>query len=714
MGNPDQTDLVKLEDGEFWVDDIKRISSASLTLRRSSKKSSTRAFELFVSGEGESSIFSLDNSTNFKRGELDIVWKPESHSKTFKFVLKDEEMKSTLDMFHLACCQCLYEVIHDKSFNQATDEQLKELMSSTSSIKEKPLPFDGTVVFESEESLFYLFDPASNMFVIPSSSSSSSSKKSNEQNQQHEKDEKHHVNDEESNRSKALILKDPQGTFYFRIVDLDGKVLHHQLIDPDATLHTDRSSYSFIWCYFAPEGQVWTFSQRFSSVLALMALSNAMGQTIYEILNSESIKKAESDYLLSPFMEDIEMQNIKVESEEEGSSDDSNLDSGSDDSHQGYSIREKQKGLLSSSSDSDGDSSDAGEQYSQLAVGYKHERSFATKGKSIGVFKHTEDDKLKLHAKLDTTIATKDGKSFAPSKIMLHNEDNSLLLMNPENSHSIYRMDLERGSIVDEWNIHPDAPVNTIIPDTKYAQMTDTQTFIGLNSNSLFRIDPRLSGNKRVDEEMKQYVVPNKFTCGATTGKGELAVASAKGEIRLFNKLDKRAKTLLPGFGDPIIGVDVTESGRYVIATCKTYLLLICTEIPGQDSLGFTKSMGREKPAPKRLTLRPEHVAFMSQPINFTTARFSTGQSEERSIITSTGPYVITWNFRRVKQGHLYDYQIKKYADKVVADNFRFGQDKNIVVALPHNITMISKKNMSVPSPKVFRGEHTQGGKEWQ
>ena len=48
---------------------------------------------------------------------------------------------------------------------------------------------------------------------------------------------------------------------------------------------------------------------------------------------------------------------------------------------------------------------------------------------------------------------------------------------------------------------------------------------------------------------MKQYVVKNEFSCGATTGKGELAVASSKGDIRLYDKLDKRAKTLLPGFG---------------------------------------------------------------------------------------------------------------------------------------------------------------------
>lgn len=118
-----------------------------------------------------------------------------------------------------------------------------------------------------------------------------------------------------------------------------------------------------------------------------------------------------------------------------------------------------------------------------------------------------------------------------------------------------------------------------MIPDSKYAQASGQQTLIGINSNSLFRIDPRQNGSKIVTSESKQYVTKNEFKCATTTGKGELAVASEKGDIRLYNKLNIRAKTLLPGLGDPILGVDTTENGRYIIATCKNYLLLIDTEI---------------------------------------------------------------------------------------------------------------------------------------
>jgi hypothetical protein len=92
-------------------------------------------------------------------------------------------------------------------------------------------------------------------------------------------------------------------------------------------------------------------------------------------------------------------------------------------------------------------------------------------------------------------------------------------------------------------------PVNEIIPDSKYAQLTPQKTVIGINKNSIFRIDPRLSGTKRVVDESKQYATKSDFSCAVTTGRGELAVASKKGDIRLYNKLNIRAKTHLPGLG---------------------------------------------------------------------------------------------------------------------------------------------------------------------
>jgi len=45
---------------------------------------------------------------------------------------------------------------------------------------------------------------------------------------------------------------------------------------------------------------------------------------------------------------------------------------------------------------------------------------------------------------------------------------------------------------------------------------------------------------------------------------GDVAVGSMKGEIRLYNKVGKQAKTLIPALGDPIIGMDASDDGKVI------------------------------------------------------------------------------------------------------------------------------------------------------
>jgi hypothetical protein len=91
----------------------------------------------------------------------------------------------------------------------------------------------------------------------------------------------------------------------------------------------------------------------------------------------------------------------------------------------------------------------------------------------------------------------------------------------------------------------------------------------------------------------------------------------------------------------------------------------------------------------------------MNGVVSLTPARFNTGEDMEKTIVTSNGPYLITWNFRRVKSGHLTDYSIKKYPANVMAENFRYGSDRNVIVALPDDVTMVNKKQFMSPK-KLF------------
>jgi hypothetical protein len=237
--------------------------------------------------------------------------------------------------------------------------------------------------------------------------------------------------------------------------------------------------------------------------------------------------------------------------------------------------------------------------------------------------------------------------------------------------------------------------------------MSGEQTFVGLSGNALYRIDPRLSGNKLVDDQLKQYVTKNAFSAAATTEKGQIAVASEKGDIRLFDRLGIQAKTLIPALGDPIIGMDVSADGRWVLATTRTYLLLIDALQKGgknDGKLGFDKAFAKDdKPVPRRLALTPAHVAQFQHetkaPISFTTARFNTGlDDKETTIITATGPFIITWSMKKILAKRKDPYNIKRYAEEVKADNFKFGSDKNLIVALPNEVDMVARRALTKPT----------------
>ena len=237
--------------------------------------------------------------------------------------------------------------------------------------------------------------------------------------------------------------------------------------------------------------------------------------------------------------------------------------------------------------------------------------------------------------------------------------------------------------------------------------MTNEQTFIGLSDNALYRVDPRLSGNKLVDSQLKQYASKNAFSNAATTEQGYIALASEKGDIRMFDRLGIRAKTSLPALGEPVIGLDVSADGRWILATCRTYLMLIdALQKDGRNEgkLGFQASFSKDsKPQPRRLGLSPNHIAQFQHEtktaLSFTPARFNTGvDDKETSIITATGPFIITWNMKKVLANRKDPYTIKRYEEEVKADDFKYGTDKNVIVALPNEVNMVAKQSFKKPT----------------
>ncbi|RYP60012.1 hypothetical protein DL771_010650 [Monosporascus sp. 5C6A] len=463
---------------------------------------------------------------------------------------------------------------------------------------------------------------------------------------------------------------------------------------------------SFIFNQFTEDGSAYSWLLRFKDQSTLERFQEGLMRALWEQLNEikwTKVKDQERQYVLDAF-EDLKMDDATIEEEDEEEEPD--IDESEDERPQGehYDTDEEQEDVETQPQD--------GNTNSGLAVGYKHDRSFVIRGSKIGVFKHTPNNNLEFSTNI-SKVETPKGQLFSPKKVMLHNEDRNMILQNESDPNKLYRMDLEYGKVVDEWKVHDDIPINHFAPENKFAQMTHEPTFLGISRNALYRVDPRLSGNKLVESQLKQYASKNDFSSVSTTEKGYIAVASNKGDVRLFDRLGINAKTHIPALGEPIIGLDVSADGRWVLATCRTYLLLIdALQKSGKNEgkLGFEKPFAADaKPQPRRLALTPEHVAQFAyetgKPVTFTPARFNTSQSgEETSIITATGPYIVDWNLKKVLRGAKAPYIIKRYTEDVKADDFKFGTDQNVIVALPNEVNMVGKQALKRPTRESIAG----------
>lgn len=510
----------------------------------------------------------------------------------------------------------------------------------------------------------------------------------------------------------ATVTEVGQWQYWLRVYSKDREWLSMSVV-ADMNPVFNFEFLSFIFNQFSGDGAAYSWLLRFKDQSTLERFQEGLLRALWEQLNEikwTKIKDKERDYVADAFNDLVMEDAPDIEEFEEGEQ---------EEEAEEETEEEDDDRARSEHYDSDEDEDDVVTKpdddnvNSQLAVGYKYDRSFVVRGSKIGVFKHTPNNNLEFATTI-SKVETPKGKLFSPKKVMLHNEDRNLVLQHDTDPSTLYRMDLEYGKVVDEWKVDDNIPVLTFGPENKFAQMSGEQTFLGISHNALYRVDPRLSGNKLVQSQLKQYASKNDFSALATTAKGHIAVASNKGDIRLFDRLGINAKTHIPALGEPIIGMDASADGRWVLATCRTYLLLIDAEQKSgknEGKLGFEKSFPADsKPQPRRLALTPEHVAQFNyetgKGVSFTPAKFNTGSgAQETSIITATGPYIIEWSLKKLLRGAKHPYMIKRYAEEVKADDFKFGTDRDVIVALPNEVNMVGKQALKKPTRESIAGD---------
>lgn len=131
-------------------------------------------------------------------------------------------------------------------------------------------------------------------------------------------------------------------------------------------------------------------------------------RALWEQLNQQKWLKAtegDRDYVVEAFndltMEDV-AEEVEDEAEQEGE------ESGDDLHSEHYDTDEEEDDVSRGLSD--------GNQNSQLAVGYKHDRSFVVRGSKIGIFKHTPRNGLEFSTSINK-VATPKGKLFEPKRV---------------------------------------------------------------------------------------------------------------------------------------------------------------------------------------------------------------------------------------------------------------------------------------------------------
>ena len=266
--------------------------------------------------------------------------------------------------------------------------------------------------------------------------------------------------------------------------------------------------------------------------------------------------------------------------------------------------------------------------------------------------------------------------------------DEQILFKDKINTDTLWQYDLNKESIVQEWKCGDNgSKLIDFTHSKKLGQLSPYCDIYGINKNKIFSMDGRLNRPNKIVED-KTYSSNKDFTCIATPQFEAFATGSDDGNIRLYNDITKNTKTLIPCYGDPIISIDITKNGDYLLVTCEKYLMLINTR-GEHDENAFTVSLKRAKRKPITLKLSPEDVVNKNLgEDNYTPAKFDINKTTNETIITSSlGPYIIVWNFEQVKKGIINSYQIKNVNDFVIGNTTKF--DKNqLIVTMPNKVLL--------------------------
>lgn len=439
-------------------------------------------------------VFLLDQSLHFRSevregGAKVLAWSDLSGDlgDLFEFVCDPSVPSEKVATFELAAVQCQYERKYRRSAQKATEQELEQFSFQ----EEKPIPSASPIASPTTKSRAPSLTAGESTAAMAKDVEYSRSK---EQIKPAEAGEEGTVPPPSATQPEAkeilaretaelhlfdftsgtFVLQDEKvtatvseiGTWQYWL-QISGKEKEWlgQAVVADLNPVFNFEYLSFIFNHYTADGSAYSWLLRFKNQETEERFQEGLMQALWEQLNEMKWVKVKGDdreYVLDAFQDlTMEDQNeeqgqadAEAEAEEEEEEEEEDQDDGQRSEH--YDEDEEEDDLVTRDDD--------GNVNSQLAVGYKHDRSFVVRGSKIGVFKHTPNNNLEFSTNI-SKVETPSGKLFSPKKVMLHAEDSNMILQNESDPNSLYRMDLEYGKVVDEWKVHDDIPVNIFAPE---------------------------------------------------------------------------------------------------------------------------------------------------------------------------------------------------------------------------------------------------------
>lgn len=305
------------------------------------------------------------------------------------------------------------------------------------------------------------------------------------------------------------------------------------------------------------------------------------------------------------------------------------------------------------------------------------------------------------------------GQGFVPEQFLV--EDGGRKMLFPTKS-TIVHYDTETGANLGDFQVAcPNSTAVTlrdVAPCKKFGNL-DSQGEYGLvfvseksAGNLLWDVRQNQKGKLTVKEKDFLSYKKGNLQVAATSKSGHLAIGDGSGVVRLYSDPSKkgmiRAKTNIDqvSFGDPIIGMDVSADGEWVLWTTQQRIFLCNTKFrddKNELSSGFEKRMGDNKKDVLIIQLSDSELKRMGiskDKVCFTPAKFDNSShlgSLESIVATTCGPFIVTWKMRNLTK----DYQKGRFSmaaenkdrkaniiqleDNILTDTFGFGMCTNVL-----------------------------------